>query len=528
MDEVLIADKLPQSTVQMLSEAGYEVDNRPGLSPEELKEALKDVVGVICRSGAKLTEDALSEADNLVAICRAGVGVDNIDIPAASHKGVVVMNTPGANTISTAEHTFALMLALSRNIGPAYISMRAGKWDRKKFTGAQLAGTTLGVLGLGRVGRAVAERAKAFDMKVVGQDPYISREVASKLGIRLAESIDGVLEECDYLTVHVPVNDETTGMIGREEIEKMKPEARIINCARGAVIDREAVVEAVRGGKLAGAAFDVYVEEPPEDYEFTQDDRILATPHLGASTEAAQQAVGAQAADQLIDALKEGHFRNALNITSVPPEDMDALRPMCDLVRKMGMMAGFLNRGRPSSIEVTCKGEVADHDITPVVNFGVMGVLQSALGQNINIVSAPHLAEERGIKVTGQSTTTPEGGFTDLVTLTLSTDKDETTVSGTVLGKTHARIVAVDSFDTEIEPQGHLLMLFTPDKPGVVGKVGETLGNANINIAQMTFGRQQAGGDSMIALKLDSPCDKDVVEDLRTLDVINKAVLISL
>lgn len=528
MERVLVADKLPQSTIEILTQAGFEVDNRPGLDPDELKEALRRPVGVICRSGAKLTEDALSEAENLRAICRAGVGVDNIDIDAATHRGVVVMNTPGANTISTAEHTFALLLGLSRNVGPAYISMRADKWDRKKFTGAQLAGTTLGVIGLGRVGQAVAGRARAFDMKVLGLDPYITREMASKLGIQLADDIDEVLAECDYLTLHVPVNDETTGLIGSEEIEKMKPGARIVNCARGAVVDQDAVVEAVRDGKLAGAAFDVYTEEPPESYDFTQDDRILATPHLGASTQAAQEAVGAQAADQLIDALTEGHYRNALNIPSVPPEDMDALQPFCELVRKMGKMAGYLNRGRPASIEVACKGKMAEHDVTPVVNYGVMGVLQSALGTNINIISAPHLAGDRGIEVTGRSSTTSEAGFTDLVTLCLNTDQGEMQISGTVLGRTHPRVVQVAEFDTEVEPEGDLLMLFSPDQPGVVGKVGDTLGDAGINIAQMTFGRQQAGGEAMLALKLDSPCEKSTLEKLQTLDVVKKAVLISL
>lgn len=528
MRTVLVADKLPQSTIEILSQAGFEVDNRPGLSPDELREALREPVGVICRSGAELSEEALSGAENLRAICRAGVGVDNIDIDAASHRGVVVMNTPGANTISTAEHTFALILALSRNIAPAYISMRQGRWERRRFTGAQLAGTTVGIVGLGRVGQAVAARAKAFRMKVVGQDPYISRKTASKLGVQLAESIDEVLEQCDYLTVHVPVNEETSGLIGTEQINRMKPSARLVNCARGAVVDQDAVVEAVRDGRLAGAAFDVYTDEPPASYEFAQDDRILATPHLGASTQAAQEAVGAQAANQLIDALTEGHFRNALNITSVPPEEMDALRPLCELVRKMGKMAGYLNRGRPNAIIVACNGEVANGDVTPVINYGVMGVLQTALGENINIVSAPHLAEDRGIEVTGRSSTTSRDGFTSLVTLCLSTDEGEMNVSGTVLGQTHPRVVEVGGFNTEIEPEGDLLVLFAPDKPGVVGRVGDVLGDAGINIAQMTFGRQEAGGDALLALKLDNPCRKDTLEQLRELPIVNKAVLISL
>lgn len=528
MAKVLIADKLPQSTIQMVSEAGYEVDNSPGLSPEELKEALKDSAGVICRSGAKLTEDVFSTADDLKVVCRAGVGVDNIDIEAASRKGVVVMNTPGANTISTAEHTFALMLGLSRNVGPAYISMREGKWDRKKFKGAQLAGKTLGIIGLGRVGRAVAQRARAFDMKLIGVDPYISRDKASKLGITLHETLSDMLGECDYLTVHVPVNDETTGMIGTQEIEQMKPSARIINCARGAIVDRDAAVEAVRSGELAGAAFDVYVEEPPSDHDFTHDDRILATPHLGASTEAAQQAVGAQAAEQLIAALQDEHFRNALNITSVPPEQMDVLRPFCELSLKMGKLVGALNTGRLESLTVECKGDISECDITPVVNHGIMGVLETVLGENVNIVSAPHIAEERGMEINGHSSSATEGGFTDLISLSLCTENREISVSGTVLGESHSRIVKVAGFDTEIEPEGHLLLLYTQDRPGVVGEVGATLGQADINIAQMTFGRQKEGGSSLLALKLDNPCEDKIMQHLEKLDVVESAVSISL
>ncbi len=528
MAKVLIADKLPQSTIEMVSEAGYDVDNSPGLPPDELKDALKDAVGIICRSGAKLTEDVFSTADQLKAVCRAGVGVDNIDIEAASRKGIVVMNTPGANTISTAEHTFALMLGLSRNVGPAYISMREGKWNRKQYTGAQLAGKTLGIIGLGRVGRAVAQRARAFDMKLLGLDPYISRDKANKLGISLHDCLDNMLGSCDYLTIHVPVNDETTGMIGPEQIAQMKSSARIINCARGAIVQRDAVVEAVRSGDLAGAAFDVYTEEPPADHEFTHDDRILATPHLGASTEAAQEAVGAQAAEQLIAALQDGHFRNALNMTSVPPEQMDALRPFCDLSLKMGKLLGALNQGRLESMTVECNGEIAEGDITPVVNYGVMGVLQTVLGENVNIVSAPHIADERGMEINGHSSSNTEGGFTDLISISLSTDEGDIKVSGSVLGGTHSRIVQVAGFDTEIEPEGHLVLLFTPDKPGVVGEVGDTLGDAGINIAQMTFGRQQAGGNSLIALKLDNPCEDDTMQALKQLEVVEKAVAISL
>jgi len=528
MYRVLIADKLAESAADMLKEAGMEVVNKPGLSPEELKEAIADVEGVIVRSGVRLTADVLACAGRLRAICRAGVGIDNIDVPVASRQGIVVMNTPGANTISTAEHTFALILGLSRNVGPAYISMREGKWDRKKFIGVELCGMTLGIVGLGRVGLAVAERAAGFGMKLVGYDPFISREVAAKLGVKLVDELAELLRTADCVTVHVPGNEQTVGMIGEEQIAMMKPGARIINCARGEVVDQDAVVKAVQSGHLAGAAFDVYAEEPPRSFEFARDDRILATPHLGASTEAAQMAVGTQAASQIIDALTVGHYRNALNMISVSPEEMASLRPYCKLAQRLGKSAGYINRGRPTSVQITCFGELAEHNTEPVVNYGVTGVLQSMLGDTVNIVSAPHLAEARGMRVTSSTSRTQEGGFTDQIVLRLTTDAAQTEIAGTVFERKHLRITRIDSFYTEVVPEGHLLMVFSRDKPGVIGRVGETLGRAGVNVARMTFGRTEAGGDALLALNLDSACDEATLDRIRALGDVQKAVLLPL
>ncbi|MFP4026201.1 MAG: phosphoglycerate dehydrogenase [Candidatus Brocadiia bacterium] len=528
MPTVLLADKLPESTVEKIEDAGFEVRNQPGLSHDDLKDNVEDVAGIICRSGAKLSEEVIECAEELQAIVRAGVGVDNIDIPAASRRGVVVMNTPGANTISTAEHAFALLLALSRNIGPAYVSMREGKWDKKKFTGAELAGTILGIIGLGRVGQAVAKRAVGFDMEVHAHDPFLSREVASKLGIRLVDDREELLRECDYLTVHVPGNEKTRGLIGETEIALMKPMARIVNCARGEVVDMGAVVKAVESGDLAGAAFDVYEEEPPEDYEFSCNDRILATPHLGASTEAAQIAVGNQAADQMIDALKRNHYRNALNITSVSPEEMERLDPYCRLAQRLGNIAASLNRDRPQSIEVSCKGEITDHSISPIVNFAVMGVLQVMLGDSVNIVSASHLAEERGVEVKSSSSHSPEAGFTDMITLTLTTETHGIGVSGTVFGQEHLRVLQIGAFHTEVTPDGTLLVIFGKDQPGLIGTIGDTLGKAGVNIARMTFGREKVGGNAMLALNLDVPCTEEALEQIRELELVDEARLLKL
>ncbi len=528
MPVVLLADKVSDKAVEMLREEGMEVLNKPGLSPEELKEVVKGVDGVICRSGVNITAGVLEAADRLKAVCRAGVGVDNIDISAASRKGVVVMNTPGANTISTAEHTIALMLALARNVGPAYISMREGKWDRKKFTGAELCGTVLGIIGLGRVGREVARRATAFQMEVLGYDPFISSEIAEQSGIKLIEELESLLRSCDYLTVHIPATSDTKGLVGRKEIALMKPQARIINCARGEVVDMEAVVEAVKKGNLAGGGFDVYENEPPGDFSFALNDKILSTPHLGASTEAAQIAVGMQAAAQMVDGLKKKTYRNALNITPVPQEEMKRLRPFCELARKLGHSAGVLNRGRVKSVKVLCRGEVAQDNARPVENSAIIGVLQTMVGDEVNMVNAPYLARERGIEFGSSCTNDTKGGFTNLVELKLETEEGVLEISGTLLGKLHQRIIRVNRYDTEIVPEGELLFVFGEDKPGLIGRIGEKLGGKGINIARMTFAREAAGGGALLVLNLDSRCEDDTISELEASDGVRRAVPVTI
>lgn len=522
MTTVLVADKLPEQTFGILRDEGLEVEFKPGLKEEELAEAVKGVSGIICRSGAKLTEDVLAGADQLQAICRAGVGVDNIDVAAASRKGTVVMNTPGANTTSTAEHAFTLMLGLARNIGPAYISMRAGRWDKKKFVGSQLAGATLGIVGLGRIGQTVARRAAAFEMTVLAFDPFISRDTAERMGVELMDELDEMLPRCDYLTVHVPENEQTAGLIGAEQIALMQPTARIVNCARGSVVDMQAAVQAVHEGKLAGAAFDVYEQEPPADFSFAEDDRILATPHLGASTEQAQIAVATQACEQMADALLRSNFRNALNITAVPPEEMKALQPYCDLAARLGALVAQLNEDRPESIEVAVRGELAEGDVGPIINYGAMGVLRTMLGDEVNVVSAPHLAEERGIPLTSSSTMGMEAGFTDLVEVKLTTDKGVVEAAGTIFGRKYPRIIRIGAFYVEVIPESHVLVVRGRDVPGLIGKVGAILGMVGVNIARMGFGREEMGGNAMLALNLDSAPDQATLERLGSLDVVHE------
>lgn len=528
MKTVLIADVLPQECTRILEEAGLRVVDEPGLSEDGLAQAIKGKHGVICRSGVQITGRVLEAADALEAICRAGVGVNNIDLNAASRKGVVVMNTPGGNTTSTAEHAFALMLALARNIGPAYVSMREGRWDRKKFVGSQLAGAVLGVVGFGRIGQVVAKRAVAFGMDLLAYDPYVSRETAEKVGAHLVDHLAELLEQADYISLHVPENDQTKGLIGKEQLGLMKPSACIINCARGGVVEMDAVVDAVQAGRLGGAAFDVYTSEPPTDYSFARHDRVLATPHLGASTGEAQLAVATDAAEQMVDALLRQHFRNAVNTAAVPPEEMKALQPYCQLAVKLGHLAAQLNGGHPESVEIACKGEVAERDINLVVSYGVMGVVRPLFGSEINVVSAPHIAEERGVRITSSSTVGLEAGFTDLISLVLNTDRGRTDVAGTIFGRKYPRVVRIDDFYIEVDPAGHLLVIRCTDAPGVIGKVGAILGLAGINIARMGFGRTQQGGEAMLALNLDSLADSKTVEKINQLEVVNEAVLVEL
>jgi D-3-phosphoglycerate dehydrogenase len=528
MKKVLLADKLPEECTAVLQKADFEVENRPGLSEDELREAVEGVSGIICRSGAKITEAVLEEADFLEAICRAGVGVDNIDVEAASRRGVVVMNTPGANTISTAEHTFALLLALARNVGPAYLAMREGRWEKRKFLGAQLSGTTLGVIGLGRIGQEVARRALAFDMTVVAYDPFVSSDAAEKIGVHLLDSLEDLLKRSDYVTLHVPENAETKRLIGREQIVLMKDGARLINCARGAVVDQEAIAEAVDSGKLAGAAFDVYTEEPPADYSFARHDAVLATPHLGASTEAAQLAVAMAAAEQLIEALSRRHYRNAVNVAAVPPDEMKVILPFCQLATQLGRLVAQLSCGRPKAIEVACRGSVAQETVEPIVNHGAMGVMQSSLGSGVNIVSAPHLARDRGIHITSSSTVGGEAGFTDLVLVTLETDEGAWEVGGTVFGRSHPRIVRIEGFFLELAPEGHIMLVFGEDVPGLIGRVGMALGEAGVNIARMGFGRRTSGGKALLALNLDTSCDAPTVSAIAALEHVERVVGVEL
>jgi D-3-phosphoglycerate dehydrogenase / 2-oxoglutarate reductase len=508
MFRVLVTDNLSQVGVKVLEEAeGIEVDVRPTPSPEELREVLKDVDGIIIRSATKLTAEVLEGQPRLKAIARAGVGVDNIDRVAATREGIVVMNTPGGNTTSTAEHAFAMMLALSRNIAPAAASMKEGKWDRKKFTGSQLAGKTLAVIGLGRIGVSVAQRAMGFEMRVIGYDPFMSPEKAAEHGIEFFHDVDELVTQCDYLSVHTPLTDETRGIINAERISKMKKGARLVNCARGGVLDEDAVADAVESGHLAGAAFDVFNPEPPaEDHRLRGIPGILLTPHLGASTEEAQELVALEAAEIMSGYLLRNEVRHAINMAPISGAEMEDMRTYLDLAHRLGLLLAQQSKATAvKSATVHYRGEAANKKTKLITSSFAAGLLGSALEEDVNIVNAETLAHERGIEIT-EATSVETGDFSTVVSATIQTDAGELSAAGTIFGHQFLRLVKLGPYQLDSYLDGQLLIYRHRDVPGLIGFIGTVFGKHNVNIAHMALGREtsEPGGDAVAVLNLDS------------------------
>lgn len=509
--KVLISDKLPDVAVDILkSYSEIEVDNKPGLSHDELAAAIGGYEGIIIRSGSKLTADIIEKADRLKVIARAGVGVDNVDVHAASRKGVIVMNTPGGNTISTAELTFGMLLALTRNIPAACASIKGGAWDRKSFVGSQLAGKTLGIVGLGRIGREVAKRALAFEMTVVAYDPFVTQEKAQ--AIELVD-LDGIWSRSDYITLHTPVNDETRGLIGSAQLAKMKDGVRIINCARGAIIDENAVADAIEAGKIAGAAVDVYPEEPPANRRLIDLPQVVATPHLGASTEEAQINVATDAARQLADALTGRGIRFAINLPAFDAAEAKALEPYCDLAEKMGSVLRQMGDGQLKGVDICYTGDLATANVMPVTRSLIAGLLRPLISENVNLVNAPVLAQERGISVT-ESRSSATGDFTTTIKVRMNTDRGDVDIEGTLFGRRDPRIVSINGYHVEVIPRGSLLVVLNLDRPGLIGDIGRIMGKADVNISSMTFGRKEAGGDAMTVLNLDAAPGPDLLAEV--------------
>jgi D-3-phosphoglycerate dehydrogenase len=518
MYRILITDELSPQALERLEAAedvSFDVVQRP--PQEKLKEIIPDYDALIIRSSGRVDADILAATTRLKVVGRAGVGVDNVDVDAASLRGVIVMNTPGVNTVATAEHTMALLLALCRHVPQADASLRAGEWKRSKFVGVQLYRKTLGIVGLGRIGARVAQRAQAFGMEVIAFDPYLSDEVARELKVTLVE-LDDLLARSDFITLHAALTPEARGLINAEVIARMKPGVRLVNCARGALIDEEALVKALRSGQVAGAALDVFGEEPlPVDSPLRELTNVVLTPHLAASTIEAQRDVGTQIVDQVLAALRGEDYRNAVNMPVVDVGVFRELGPYLLLAEKLGSLQMQLAEGRIKRVEVECQGEeVADHG-KPLTVALLKGLLDPITDTPVNYISAPHLAQQRGISVSEtQGLSTPT--YANLLSCRVVWDGGERLVSGSLLGHEFPRVVQIDSFHLDARPEGTILVMENVDMPGVIGQVGTLLGKHRINIAEWRLGRIAPGGRALSFLNLDSPVPPEVLAELMQME----------
>jgi D-3-phosphoglycerate dehydrogenase len=515
MPRVFISDKLESSGVDLLGQAGLEVDNRAGLKGAALQEALQNADGMVVRSGTQVTAELLENPGRLRAIVRAGVGVDNINIPAATRKGIVVMNTPGGNTVSTAEHTITMMMALARHIPAAYNSTLTGKPERSKFVGVQLAGKTLGIIGLGRIGREVARRAAGLDMKVIGHDPFLAPDRAAQLGIESVPDLDQLLPRCDFLTVHTPGGPETMNLIDARRLSLMQRGARIINCARGGLVNEAALAEAIKSGHIAGAALDVFVQEPPPaEHPLLKLPGVVVTPHLGASTLEAQDAVAQEAAQLLIGYLKRGVVQFAVNMAAVDRTELEELRLYVDMARRLGLLHAQMSQGTIRRAELSYRGEVARRSTKLITAAFAAGLLESALHQDVNIVNAELLARERGIDIVEQLSP-KKGDFSTLIRAEVFSDKKSYVAAGTLFGNQYLRLVQLGPYHLDSFMDGVMVIFTHRDVPGLIGFIGTIFGKHQVNIAQMTVGRQQPGGEAIAVLNLDSPPPDVALKEVR-------------
>lgn len=512
MPKVLVSDKLAQEGVDILRKVA-EVDVNTGLSEDELCNIIGGYDGLVIRSGTQVTAKVLEAAGKLRIIGRAGVGVDNVDVPVATEKGVIVVNSPGGNTIAAAELTVAMLLSLSRNIPQAYCSMMASEWNRSKFVGNEVYQKTLAVLGLGKIGQEVAKRCQAFGMKVIAYDPFLSGEVAASLGVELVD-LEDCLERGDYITLHLPKNKETLGMIAGKQFDMMKDGVRIVNVARGGIIDDDALIAALKSGKCAGAAIDVYVSEPPDfSSELFKLPNVVTTPHLGASTEEAQTNVAIDVAEQIVDVFEGRSARSAVNMPALSPEVLAAVQPFLPLAESVASLAVQTLEGRPSQIEIRYGGELAEMETGPITRSVLVGLLKPVVGEMVNPVNAPVMAKSRGIEVVESKT--PEGGdYASLLTLSFKTDKGTYEISGTLFGARDMRVVRMGGFPMDLVPEGVVIVAPHKDKPGIIGQVGTMLGNEGINIASMYVGRKTQGENAIMALNVDSEVPQSVMEKM--------------
>ena len=523
---VLVSDNLSEQGIEVFRKTeGIEVDVKIGLKPGELKSIIKNYDGLAVRSATKVTNELIQVADRLKVIGRAGTGTDNIDKEAATKRGIVVMNTPGGNTVTTAEHTIAMLMSLLRKIPQATASMKAKKWEKKKFMGTEIYQKTLGIVGMGKIGSVVAERARGLAMNVIAYDPFVTAKIADRLGIEMV-SLDEVFSRADFITVHTPRNKETENLINKEAFGKMKTGVRIINCARGGIVNEGDLYDAIKSGKVAGAALDVFVQEPPGDSPLLELDEVICTPHLGASTNEAQVNVAVAVAEQMVDYLKNGTIRNAVNVPSISGELLATLSPYLTLAERMGSFQSQIISGAVEEVAIEYSGDIINFDLSPITIFLLKGLLKQ-IDEDVNFVNALNIAHDRGIK-TVDSKSTEATDFTDLITLKTKTTKGETLVAGTVFGRHDPWIVRINEFRIEAVLEGDMLLFHTHDQPGVIGNIGTTLGKNKINISRMQFGRQEKEGEALVILGVDSTCSEEVFQALAGLPHIISAKRIQL
>ena len=522
MPKVLVSDKLSKTAVQIFKDRGVEVDYLPdlGKDKDKLLEVIGQYDGLAIRSATKVTEKIIGAAGKLKVIGRAGIGVDNVDIPAATKKGIIVMNTPFGNSITTAEHAISLMLSLARQIPEADVSTKASKWEKNRFMGVEVTSKTLGIIGAGNIGSIVADRAQGLKMKVIAFDPFLSPERAVEIGVEKVD-LDELLKRADFITLHTPLTEQTRNIISAEAIAKMKPGVRIINCARGGLVDEAALYEALKSGKVAGAALDVFLEEPAQSNPLFELPNVICTPHLGASTTEAQENVALQVAEQISAYLMHGEISNALNFPSITAEEAPRLTPWVQLAEALGSFAGQLTETAIKGIRIEYEGDVAGLNTKPMTAAALYGVLKPTL-QEINMVSAPQIAKDRGINVE-TTTRDQQGAYESYIRLTVVTERQERAVAGTVFANGKPRIIQVKNINMEAELTPSMLYVTNVDKPGHIGRLGTLLGTLGINIANFNLGRAEVGGDAIALLSIDGTLDEEQLKQVAALEGVKQA-----
>lgn len=517
--KVLVSDKMGDAGLEIFeNQDGIELDVKTGLAPDELKEIIGQYDALAIRSATKVTKEILDSATNLKVIARAGIGLDNVDIDEATKKGVAVMNTPGGNTVTTAEHAVAMMMALTRNIPRGTQSMKEGRWDKKLLQGREVRSKVLGVIGFGNIGSIAAGLGKGLKMRVIVFDPYISKEHIEEEGYEFA-TLDELYEIADYITIHVPKMDSTIDLLDADAFSKMKNGVMVVNCARGGIVNEDALYEALESGKVAGAALDVFAVEPPGEHPLLKLENVIATPHLGASTAEAQTNVAVAAANQIVAYLLHDTVINAVNVPSVTGEVLKQLKPFLYLGEKMGVMQGQIVKGGIKEVDIEYIGQFPDLDLKPITISAIKGLLSQFVADEVNSVNAITLANEMGIKIS-ESTSLEAGNFLNLIRMTIISENGTDILEGTIFGKDDARIVRINKFRLEIIPEGYLSLIHNVDKPGSIGQMGMTLGKHNINIARMMVGREEDGERNIIFLRTDTPVPAEVVKEIADLELV--------